>query len=138
MRIGLFGFIFLHGSSKHLGADNDLYSAFKDHGDVRGGRWGRHLARRHCRPVCGVILPAVAGEDPVLLRFALQQVDGSNMLFVFYHITDRIGELSSAIAAEVFKLVDRRGLEHRKRGAFEEKYKNKDAAFECGILVFFG
>ncbi len=33
-------------------------------------------------------------------------------------------------------MVDRSGLDHRKRGGFEEKYKNKDAAFECGILVF--
>ena len=41
----------------------------------------------------GVLL-AVVGEDPLLLRFALQQVDGSNMLFIFYHIADRIGEFS--------------------------------------------
>ena len=58
----------------------------------------------------GVLL-AVVGEDPALPRFTLQQVDGSNMLFVFYHIVGRIGELSQVIAKDVVKLLDRRGFE---------------------------
>lgn len=41
MRIRLFCFIFLHCGSKHLGADNDLYSAFKNHGDTHGGARAR-------------------------------------------------------------------------------------------------
>ena len=59
------------------------------------------------------VLLAVAGEDPALPRFTLQQVDGSNMLFVFYHITDRIGEFSYVIAEDVVKLLDRGGFERR-------------------------
>ena len=90
----------------------------------------------------GVLL-AVVGEAPALLRFTLHQAAESNcarlgyflMLFIFYHIIGRIGELSHVIAEDVFKFVDRSELDHRKRGHLNKNVKPSMPHLNAAYLV---